>query len=528
MDNFTNYECKSLVSLNIDEKPKREYKFVDFIVALFVIFVGYLFVKFVLFSGYGIGITIFDIALISVSAIYYKLKKIKFSFPFILYMSISAVFSVAPIINASPQISMISTLMVLSLYAYSFFVGGGNRRENHIGDMALADFFKASIVIPITNMGAIFGALTNGNKKTKKLKNLFQVFIGIIIAIVPTMIITFLLMFADSAFEQVMDNIFRFDFGSLKISMELKYLMLGLPAAIYIFGFLYACSENYGNKSADDPAINEKNKNLIKKIAFCPETIVYSSVTPIMIIYVIFFASQLMYFTSAFSNILPEEFTYSSYARRGFFELCIVSCINAAIIICICVFTQRNESGKRTKIQKGYVITLSVFTLILISTAVSKMLMYISNYGLTQLRVYTTWFMILMGMIFIFVIIRQISSKFNISLASAAAIIAMTAVLCFSNIDSIIAKYNVDAYLSGKLDTVDIYAMYDLSDAAVPYVIPLTEDKNTEISLAAKDYLRNYLDIRESGSNFNWYNFNITSMRADNAIKEADIDEWNY
>lgn len=50
---------------------------------------------------------------------------------------------------------------------------------------------------------------------------------------------------------------------------------------------------------------------------------------------------------------------------------------------------------------------LSIFTLILIATAISKMVMYISVYGLTQLRFYTTWFMLLLAVIFVMIIVKQ-------------------------------------------------------------------------------------------------------------------------
>ena len=108
---------------------------------------------------------------------------------------------------------------------------------------------------------------------------------------------------------------------------------------------------------------------------------------------------SLSYFTGAFSNILPDGFSYSSYAREGFFQLCAVTVINALVILCGDVFCRRREGRTHASV-RSFITVLCVFTLGLIATAVSKMAMYIGIYGLTKLRVYTTWFMALLALLF--------------------------------------------------------------------------------------------------------------------------------
>lgn len=63
-----------------------------------------------------------------------------------------------------------------------------------------------------------------------------------------------------------------------------------------------------------------------------PNAMVYAAVTPICILYVLFFVSQFPYFLGGFTGELAEGFTYAEYARKGFFELCAVCCINFAVI----------------------------------------------------------------------------------------------------------------------------------------------------------------------------------------------------
>ena len=115
------------------------------------------------------------------------------------------------------------------------------------------------------------------------------------------------------------------------------------------------------------------------------------------------------------------------------------------------------------------------------------MIMYIQRYGLTNLRVYTTWFMILIVLIFVLIIIRQFK-KINIAKIGSIAFAVMFLVLCFSNVDSLIVKYNYNAYKNGYLNEFDTSIFNELSDDAVYEILALTQNSDKKISNDAKDY----------------------------------------
>jgi hypothetical protein len=132
-------------------------------------------------------------------------------------------------------------------------------------------------------------------------------------------------------------------------------------------------------------------------------------------------------------------------------------------------------------------VALCLFTMMLIATAVSKMGMYISYYGLTQLRVYTTWFMILLFLVFVIVAARQFK-HFNGFKMALISFVLFFMLLCYANVDGMIAKYNIDAYREGDLQGVDVGALSELSDAAVPYLFELyqeTQDPEMKSSIEA-------------------------------------------
>ena len=76
-----------------------------------------------------------------------------------------------------------------------------------------------------------------------------------------------------------------------------------------------------------------------------------------------------------------------------------------------------------------------------------------------------------------------------------------------ADVDTVVARYNVRAYQSGQLETVDVSHLGSLSYSAVPYLQELTEDDNPEIAQMATD---------------------ILNRKARFLNEEEDLRSWNY
>ena len=50
------------------------------------------------------------------------------------------------------------------------------------------------------------------------------------------------------------------------------------------------------------------------------------------------------------------------------------------------------------------------------------------------------------------------------------------ALVSWGDVDTFVAKYNVDAYLAGKLETVDVSHLSVLGDGAVPHIYRLAQE----------------------------------------------------
>ena len=86
-----------------------------------------------------------------------------------------------------------------------------------------------------------------------------------------------------------------------------------------------------------------------------------------------------------------------------------------------------------------------------------------------------------------------------------------------------IAEYNVERYLDGTLETVDIEAMYELGDAAVPAMVRLFENipstATPELKLDLYDYLEEKFNESDKATGF--FSFNLPADRARNALSRV-------
>lgn len=182
------------------------------------------------------------------------------------------------------------------------------------------------------------------------------------------------------------------------------------------------------------------------------------------------------------------------------------------------MFLTKTRDTQSVLAVKVLATVLSGQTLALLGTAMRKMLLYIDIFGLTHLRIYTSWFMALLALVFVTVLVKQWMSRVNVCRVLALGFVILFALLCFCGVDELIARCNVDRYLSGKTDKIDITAMYDLSDGAAPQVIRLLSCSDEKVRAEALKYL-NMRD--EKTPERDWRRINLETKRAEKALRDA-------
>lgn len=453
-------------------RQSRNYKVGDIVFAWFSLLSGYLLCRVYPSSVNTSGATAFIVALFGFTAVFLAFSKRKPGIlPTITAVSGVAV-SFALIISSNQFISFFAYSYALMAYCYFVYASAGKDIKTAFSGALILDWLKAVFFMPIASFIKLdmLKAITYG-KTQKSVKVLIRIGIGVAVAVIPTIIVALLLNY-DDAFTKLFDRIFDFDIGT--VMSHIASFVFGIPIGIYLYGIYISSVDNKQLALISD----ENCRKYEKKIQIAPTVTVLTAVIPLLAVYVIFFISQWQYYVSGFTGRLPENFSYAEYAREGFFQLCAVSAINLAVITAVIVLTKKGRFY--SAVMKALTVVFSVFTLVLISTALSKIAMYIKYYGLTQKRVYATWFMIVLALIFLTVTLSRFISKFKAPAVSAAILVVAFAALSLCNADRLIAKYNVDRYLDGTHESIDIYALSELEFAAVPEMVRLAKHFDNE------------------------------------------------
>ena len=360
---------------------------------------------------------------------------------------------------------LVLCLMVLG--TVSIMEAMGLRRSKDSSYRSLGDFFYAAFALTFGSIGhCIYALFHKGTPEgSPKRRKIGVVLVGATCALPLLLIIVPLLMSSDAAFSGLLEKL-AFD----SIGEMIGSLILGLSAFVLIFGRLFSAPfMGRGQKEA-------AGSNGIAPAAIC------AFLAVIALVYVLYLFSQLAYFFNAFSGLLPKDFTVAEYARQGFFEMCAVCAINLLIIFLATLVCKKDKPMAPLSVR---LISLffCLFSLVLVATALSKMFLYIDSFGMTHLRIYTSVFMVFLAVVFLAVSLRLFIWKIPyIRIATVAASLLLIAT-CFANVDSIVAEYNVTAYKSGKLGSIDMDTLWMLDrDSAVPWLLELMDDNDPEVA----------------------------------------------
>lgn len=447
-------------------------------------------VSFTLFGGWKLGFTISYVLFFVLSTTYFEPVKSKASFFTYFCGAAALAISCVSTFHDDEFIIFGSFLSVVTLTALYFNGLCGNARYWQGSYMMLLDIIRTVFYIPFKYLSRSFVSLFNGESENSKGgKRVVKICIGLATAVPVLCVVLPLLARSDVAFENLVSKVFE------NIGEYIMQLIIGLIISPLFVSLLFALNKKLDKKK-------EQVSSQKKSFQFVDGTIANSFLAAISLAYLIYLFSQLAYFFSAFSGILPENysFTPAGYARRGFFEMGAIAAINLLILFAVLVLAKR-KSRKIAGLTKALSLFLCIFTLLLISTAASKMVLYIGYFGMTRLRILTSAFMAVLFVTFITVIIRIFAVKFPYMKAVAVFACIVLAVVAFADIDTTVARYNTWAYQTGRLSTIDIDTLSELSNASVPYLYDLLDDEDAEVrrcaSAALIEKFYEYFDYKD-------------------------------
>ena len=333
-------------------------------------------------------------------------------------------------------------------------LAGKNRRDP--GSFAtLADVFYTAFAHSFRLDGAFFGLRTAFRKSGTAAKKGGAIVAGLVIALPLMLIMIFLLMRADAAFEGLMDLLPDFELVEL------------VPTVLFggmLFCLLFARGLSLRHCTGEAPKKQErKGINALT---------VHTVLIAVCGVYLVYLFSQLAYFAGGLAGILPEGYTTAEYARRGFFEMAWLCAINLGIIgAAVGVVEKKKGTPVLTKV---LCLFISVITVFFVAAASGKMFLYIGTYGLTRLRVLTQVIMLFLCLTTVLVAVWLFVPKLPYMKCVLVAALLIGAVVFWADVDTVVARYNVRGYLSGKLETVDVEHLASLNCSAIPYIDELS------------------------------------------------------
>lgn len=341
----------------------------------------------------------------------------------------------------------------------------------------------------------IKGNITPKNKKeiSSTKKNILK---GVIISIPLLFVILVLLTSADMVFKNYINN-FSIGLEDIKLGEIAGRLLVIIVVFIiifsYIWSFKYAFDEGYSKK---------------KDIQWEPVTIL-TIIFMINLVYLLFSIVQFSYLYGGGSNFISGEFTYSEYARKGFFELVAVTIINFTILLTSMKFIKRDNKIINS-ISNVFLTLLVVFTFNMLFSANYKMSLYEQTYGFTYLRIFVHIFMLMLFMLFITALIGIWNRKMPLNKVLIVIVLSMYVLLNYVNVDKIIAEKNIDIYY--KTQKIDVQYLRNLSYDAIPEILKLKDDSNLDIARQVNIYLEDLK--KELSEEDSWYEFNYSKYRA--------------
>lgn len=487
--------------------PRRTTDRRDAAAALVLLVLSVLGVSLSLFGGFHLGYTVSYLAITGCGLIYLSGRRIAGeaggrclrATPFACFCLLAALAGAGVFVwhnDAAGRFLLFCGMVFLTMLALCEATGNGSGAT--IG--AVRDAACMLLIRPIQHLSALRALFLARRGDAVEKRRCGPVLIGILCAIPALLVLVPLLIGADAAFESLLQHTVLDHLGDAFIS-----LLLGFALFVLLFCRLYSLRYTAPQKAA--PAATERRG--------ADAAAVNAFLGVICGLYLLYLFAQLAYFVSAFAGILPENYTVAQYARRGFFEMCAISLINL-LIAALTLLISRRQEGRAPLSTRLLLLFVLLFSIGMVATALSKMVLYIGSFGMTRLRLLTGLFMLMLAGMLLFVCIRLFRPRFAYMRAGIIVIALLGLLAAYADVDTVIARYNVRAWQAGTLKQMDVEALAELSDGAVPYLFELYNSRDKAIAARAAEALYDRLETlpqEKTGLAF-LRSYNIDAARA--------------
>lgn len=385
-------------------------------------------------------------------------------------------------------LDVLALLAALSLLAWSA-CGGRIVRAGFV-DYVLG-IIKAGLSVAFGSFFLLLGDVRWGEvPRTGWSRHAFAVARGLVIAVPLLLIFGALFMAADAVFEGIINRTFSISFkqlfthtaltifvawitgGFLRETVAKQSMFLNRTKSVGMVTLdLAGAKVGTGEEKSDKSQINSYKTDAQKEAKetrlFSLGVVEISIVLGLMdLLFLAFVVVQVRYFFGGAALVRASSaMTYAEYARRGFFELTWAAALVLPILL-IAHWLLRKEQPVAERVFRVLAGAQVFLLFVIMASALGRMRLYQNEYGLTELRLYTTAFMFWLLLVFVWfcaTVLRGARERFACGAMVAAFLI--TATLHFINPDALIVRTNMArAQASKRFDAS--YASSLSADAA--------------------------------------------------------------
>ncbi len=322
---------------------------------------------------------------------------------------------------------------------------------------------------------------------------------GLLFALPLLVIFALLLASADALFEQLLQRTFRFDLGDWLGHSLIIFFIAMAALALLAQTFLDNRWHHF-----------ELTTPKVLQFGLIETSLVFGS---LCVLFLSFMVVQASYLFGGESRVLGSSLSYAQYGRRGFFELVTVTVLLHMVLLVGMWFCNQEKAKRLYKILATILVVLLYGVII---SAFSRLNLYISTYGLTELRFYSSAMILWIAVVMLYFLFQLYSTKAP-KLVPSYLILGVLGVfaLYLSNPDATIAKTNLSRISPESEFDAEYFRELSL-DSVVPISDYLAQNPNLAVRFKLQQVLEDKThNIHET----DWRSFNVGRWQGEKMLK---------
>ena len=267
------------------------------------------------------------------------------------------------------------------------------------------------------------------------------------------------------------------------------------------------------------------NKELVIRNLSRPKTLVLGGVeTGIVLglldlLFLCFILVQLRYLFGGSARIETyTKLTYAEYARRGFFELVTVGALVLPLLL-VMEWLVKKDNRTHLGLLRWLAGLQVILLFVIMASALQRMRLYQNEFGLTELRLYTTAFMGWLAVVFVWFMATVLTGRRErFAFGALVAGFLLIASLHLLNPDDFIARTNLARVVAGR--SFDAKYASSLSADATPALIAGIATLGLEERKLIADCLLKRWSSQEP---WDWRSWNWSRHKARKLVQEREL-----